>query len=391
MTERPLRVAVDARCLNTQHLRGMGKSLFELVRRTSAAGAVEWHLFGDRPDLPVHSPSPSVPFSLFETPGYRFRAWEQFGLPFKIWRMGRPDVDMLHAPGTVMPWWQPVPTAVTIHDTIPWTRTNPARTKGVYWDHLLPDAYRRARAIITISECSRRDIIALWPHLEPRMHVVPPGVDERYLSAAMGSGATIIGGQAVTEPYLLYFGGSDPRKRLDWALDVWRGVASTGVSLIVCGLEPAVHDGVHQSIPQNLLDRLFLAPFVDESSMPQLYMRAAAVLYPSLYEGFGLPVIESHAVGTPVLFSDVGSLSELKGPAAHVLPVDDMRAWVTAASAIVKARRDGSHPNDAARLWARQFSWDVYTQRTLAVYRAICQPGRKESRIPKRTLRGVAP
>jgi glycosyltransferase involved in cell wall biosynthesis len=391
MTERPLRVAVDARCLNTQHLRGMGKSLFELVRRTSAAGAVEWHLFGDRPDLPVHSPSPSVPFSLFETTGYRFHAWEQFGLPFKIWRMGRPDVDMLHAPGTVMPWWQPVPAAVTIHDTIPWTRTNPARTKGVYWDHLLPDAYRRARAIITISECSRRDIIALWPHLEPRMHVVPPGVDERYLSAAMESGATIIGGQAVTEPYLLYFGGRDPRKRLDWAIDVWQAVAATGVSLIACGLEPDIHDRVRQSIPQNLRDRLILAPFVDEASMPQLYMRAAAVLYPSLYEGFGLPVVESQAVGTPVLFSDVGSLSELKGPGAHVLPLHDMRAWVTAVSAAVNARRDGHHPNEAARRWARQFSWDVYTQRTLAVYRAICQPGRKEARIPKRTLRRIAP
>jgi glycosyltransferase involved in cell wall biosynthesis len=391
MTERPLRVAVDARCLNTDHLRGMGKSVFELVRRSSAVGAVEWHLFGDRPDQPIHSPSSSVHVSLFETRGYRVHMWEQLGLPFKIWRIGRAAVDMLHAPATVMPWWQPVPTAVTIHDTIPWMRTNPARPQGFYRDRLLPGAYRRASAIITISECSRRDIISLWPHLEPKTHVVPPGVDERYLAAARESGHTMIGERAVTEPYLLYFGGSDPRKRLDWALDVWRGVASTGVSLIVCGLEPAVHDGVRQSIPRNLLDRLFLAPFVDESSMPQLYMRAAAVLYPSLYEGFGLPVIESHAVGTPVLFSDVGSLSELKGPAAHVLPVDDMRMWVTAASAIVKARRDGSHSNDAARLWARQFSWDVYTQRTLAVYRTICRIGHKDVRLPKRTLDGVAP
>src|SRR3977135_1917499 len=198
--ERPLRVAVDARCLNTDHLRGMGKSMFELVRRTSAAGAVEWHLFGDRPDLPVHSPSPSVRFSLFGMRGYRFHSWEQLGLPLQLWRPGRSDVDMLHAPATVIPWWQPVPTAVTIHDTIPWMRTNPALTRGVYWDHLMPGAYRRARAIITISECSRRDIVALGPHLEPKMHIVPPGVDERYLGAARESGRTIIGGPARSHP-----------------------------------------------------------------------------------------------------------------------------------------------------------------------------------------------
>jgi glycosyltransferase involved in cell wall biosynthesis len=391
MTTRPLRVAVDARCLNTAHLRGMGKSLFELVRRTSADGAVEWHLFGDRPDQPVHSPSPTARFSVFETRGYRFHAWEQLGLPLKIWRAGRPRVDVLHAPATAAPWWQPVPTAVTIHDTIPWMPTNPPVLKGFYRDHLLPGAYRRARAIITISECSRRDIVSLWPHLEDKMHVVPPGVDERYLGSTMEAESAVIGGRAVGGPYLLYFGGSDPRKRLDWALEVWRAVAATGVSLVVCGLEAALHDHVRRSIPPELSDRLILAPFVPESEMPQLYMRAAAVLYPSLYEGFGLPAVEAQAVGTPVFFSDVGSLSELKGPAAHVVPVDDMRGWVTAVSAVVTARRDDPHPNDAARRWARQFSWDAYTQRTLAVYRAICRTGPKEARSPGRTFDEVAP
>jgi glycosyltransferase involved in cell wall biosynthesis len=120
-------------------------------------------------------------------------------------------------------------------------------------------------------------------------------------------------------------------------------------------------------------------------------MRAAAVLYPSLYEGFGLPALEAQAVGTPVFFSDVGSLSELKGPAAHVVPVDDMRGWVTAVSAAVTVRRDDPHPNDAARRWARQFSWDAYAQRTLAVYRAICRTGRKEARSPGRALDEVSP
>jgi len=100
-------------------------------------------------------------------------------------------------------------------------------------------------------------------------------------------------------------------------------------------------------------------------------MHAAAVLYPTIYEGFGLPVIEAQAVGTPVLFSDVGSLTELKGPGAVVLPVDDLPAWVRAVSDILQSRQGLQEPDRIARAWARQYSWDAYTERTLAVYDAV--------------------
>jgi glycosyltransferase involved in cell wall biosynthesis len=275
---------------------------------------------------------------------------------------------------------------VTINDTIPWTQSDPTLPPGFYRDRLLPAAYARASALVAISDCSRRDIVALWPHLTAKVHVVPLGVDERYLGATMESGPTIIGESTVTGPYLLYFGGSDPRKRLDWALDVWRAVAATGLSLVVCGLEATSHDRVRRSIPRELSDRLILAPFVPENTMPRLYMRAAAVLYPSLYEGFGLPALEAQAVGTPVLFSDVGSLSELKGPGAHVLPIGDMGAWIRAVSGIACARATSPRPDADARQWARRFSWDVYAQRIVAVYRSITRLGPGNVRLAKRTV-----
>jgi glycosyltransferase involved in cell wall biosynthesis len=368
MLERPLRVAVDARCLNVEHLRGMGKSLYEFITRTSVSGAVDWHLFANRPDLPMHVPNESCNVSVFETPGYRFAAWEQYSLPAAAARL---KVDVLHAPATTAPWWQPVPTVVTVHDAIPWqSQDDPHWRPGFYRDRVLPAAYHRASAVMTVSDTSRRDILARWPALKPKLHVVSPGVDERYLEAMPDRRPLVLGDREVKDPYLLYLGGADPRKRLMWALQAW-WTGGAQASMVVCGLEAGAHAQVRSSVPRHLQDKLILAPFVSEDDMPRLYMRAAAVLYPSLYEGFGMPVVEAQAVGTRVLFSDVGSLSELKGPGAIVLPVDDLQAWVRTIDLVLQARSTSYGPDRIARAWARQYSWDAYTDRTLAVYSSV--------------------
>ncbi|HUQ88888.1 MAG TPA: glycosyltransferase family 1 protein [Vicinamibacterales bacterium] len=368
MSERPLRIAVDARCLNVEHLRGMGKSLYELIARTSANGAIEWHMFGDRPDRPMHAPDQTCQVSVFETPGYRFASWEQYSLPAAAARL---NADLLHSPATTAPWWQPVPTVVTVHDAIPWQSDTDAFWRpGFYRDRVLPSAYQRASAVMTVSNTSRRDILARWPALQQKLHVISPGVDARYFDAEPDQQPIVLGDRAIDEPYLLYVGGSDPRKRLTWALQAWWTGAAQRASMVVCGLEARAHEQVRSSVPRELQDRLILAPFVSEADMPRLYMRAAAVLYPSLYEGFGMPVVEAQAVGTRVLFSDVGSLTELKGPGAVVLPVDDLDAWVRAIDEMLESR-SSSGPDRIARAWASQYSWDAYADRTLAVYHSV--------------------
>lgn len=368
MPDRRLRVAVDGRTLNTPHLRGIGKSVYELIRRTAATGAIEWHVFADRPDQPMQAPDGATAVSVFETRGFRFHAWEQWSLPRAARHCG---AGLLHAPGTSLPWWQPVPAIVTIHDTIPWQQRDGATTRDFYRDHLLPSAYHRAAAVITISQTSRNDILARWPALKPRLHVISPGVDERYLDAQPDRAPIVIGEREVAEPYLLYFGGADPRKRLMWALQAWWRGGADRSTLVVCGLEAGAHAEFRKSVPRELQHKVILAPFLNEEALPRIYMRAAAVLYPSLYEGFGLPAVEAQAVGTPVLFSAVGSLAELNGPGAIVLPVDDLDAWARAVTNLLDARVVHFGPDRIARAWAGQYSWDAYVERTLAVYDSV--------------------
>jgi alpha-1,3-rhamnosyl/mannosyltransferase len=105
--------------------------------------------------------------------------------------------------------------------------------------------------------------------------------------------------------------------------------------------------------------------------MPALYQNAVAVLYPTQYEGFGLPALEAQAVGTPVLFSDVSSLSELKGPGAVIMPPNDLDAWVGTCRNLMAARAEAPEPDQTARAWARRFSWDSFAKRTVEVYRDV--------------------
>jgi glycosyltransferase involved in cell wall biosynthesis len=368
--ERALHIALDARSLNTEYLRGTGKSLYELVSRTAATGSIRWHLLAARSDCSVHVPPlEDIRVSVLTAPATNAFAWEQWSLPAEARRLG---VDVLHAPTTTMPWWQPVPTVVTIHDTALWQHEDPAWPSAFYRDRLLPSAYRRAGAIMTVSNTARRDILARWPELKPRLHVVSPGVDERFLEAQPDRQPIVVGDCVVKEPYLVYVGGTDAYQRLSWALQTWWNGGDKSASLVVCGVDPAKHEIVRRLIPPEYQERLIVAPHVDENEMPRLFMRAAAVLYPSLGHGFGFPVIEAQAVGTRVLFSDVGSLGELKGPGAVVLPVDDLQAWVRAADIIVQSARDGRGPDRIARAWADQYSWDSYVKRTLAVYDSVC-------------------
>jgi len=364
-----MQVALDGRVLNREHIRGIGRCVYELIMRGSSRHGIQWRLFADRPELPWHVPPvTNVKKEIFECRGYRLHTWEQWELPR---RLARGNVHLFHGPASQLPWRQPVPSVVTIHDTIPWQQNEPGWRRGWYTDWVLPRAFRKAAAVITISECSRQDILRLWPALANRLHVIPNGVGDAYLNVDSHELPESLVALGVRRPYILYFGGTIPRKRLPWAIEVLDRLNDSRVDLVLCGISRDEHDAVQRGLKPELRRRVCIAPFVSDIDLPALYQNAIAVLYPTLYEGFGLPALESQAVGTPVLFSAVGSLVELAGPGAVVLPTYDMDAWVNTCRELVRQRASVSSPDLTARRWARQYSWDVYTDRTIRVYNDV--------------------
>ena len=361
-------IGVDARALTVDHLRGMGNYLCGMIGALAGDSSLAWQFFSDRPDLPFHSPLPAqhlAALAAFDCPGFRFHTWEQAVLPFEAQRR---RIDVLHCAGNSAPLWQPVPMVITIHDTMIWDR-NEAIVAGFYRDTLLPRAFARAAAIITISEQSKRDILRLWPALAPTLHVIPHGVDPGFLAAQPVPLDDVLQKAGIRAPYLLYCGGAMPRKRLAWATEIFAALDNPSLQLVVLGVPEAAHAATRETLAPELRARVCFAPFLSQALMPRLYQNAAALLYPTLYEGFGFPALEAQAVGTPVLMSALGSLAELVGPGAVVLEPEDRAGWIAAAHHAVEARRNGASPNDMARRWARRFTWEASAAAHLALYR----------------------
>ncbi len=364
-----LRIGIDGRCLNTDHLRGMGKYVFEMIAHANSLTKVAWHFFADRPDTPFYNPPNLVSLvELFEVKGHRFHAWEQLGLPWRAWRTG---VQVLHCTASALSYWQPIPTIVTLHDTLAWQEIEPRTYERWYLRHLVPSALRKCTAVITISEASRRDILSLWPWLEAKLHVIPHGVSDAYLNARTEPLSSQLLEVTGRRPYLLYIGGVLERKRFSWAVKVLEHIGAPHLQLLACGFTDEERDRARGLLEPHLRNQVIFLPFIEENAMVGLYQHAIAVLYPTLYEGFGFPALEAQAVGTPVLFSALGSLGELEGPAAEILSPEDLESWVQTCRRLLSERGEKAVPNDAARKWARRFSWEASAARHLELYTNI--------------------
>lgn len=362
-----LHVGMVARTLNVPHLRGTGRYVQEVLRNVRPQDEISWTVYGHNPAVPFRVPEPLQGHSeVFDFRGDRFQLWEQLGLPL---RLRGTDVQLLHCAENTAPIWQPVPTIVTIHDTVPWEEPTQGLTHH-YLHHVQNIALRRCAAVITISESSRRDIAARWPFLADRLTIIPHGIADEFFSDTRAPLPDTVTSALAGAPYLLYLGGAQKRKRFDWALELLARCGREDLHLVGCGFGAGTQP--LDAIPPALRGRVHFTPFLQDAELVTLYRGAAAAIYPTLYEGFGFPAVEAQAAGTPVLFSPVSSLVDLVGPLAWTNAPLDFEAWLASLQQILQlpahARAERA---EQARAWVRQFSWRRSAERHLEVYRDV--------------------
>jgi len=228
--------------------------------------------------------------------------------------------DLLHAQYNAPPYC-PRPYVVSIHD-IGWVRYPelfPPAMRGRL-NALTPGTLRRAARVFTLTEAIRREIVEVYGTSVEKIDVVAPGVDPRYfvrhtpdaLQAARAK-------YALPEDFVLYVGAVQPRKNLARLAEAFARLKDRGLphALVVAGKRGWLSDDVMKPIEaMNLGERLRFTGYVDSDDLPTLMAAASAFAYVSVYEGFGLPVLEAMACGTPVLASDAAAIQEVAGNAA---------------------------------------------------------------------------
>lgn len=294
------------------------------------------------------------------------------------------DADVAHVPYWAPPMVPSVPTVVTIHDLIPLLLRDYRGGPLVrFYTALVSTTAQNAALALTDSEASRQDIIAHLKLPDERVRVVYLAADERYAPAPAPDDATVRARYGLPEQYVLYLGGFDVRKNVATVLGTYRWAGpliGDDCPLVIAGRLPE-QDAAFAPDPRRLAQQQGVERFVrfidflPEADKPALYRGAVAFVFPSRYEGFGLPPLEALACGTPVVGSDVSSIPEVVGNAGVLLPPDDAEGM---AGALIQLATDEEFHTELSRralAQAARFSWEHAAQETFAAYQNILQPG----------------
>ncbi|HXA84258.1 MAG TPA: glycosyltransferase family 1 protein [Candidatus Dormibacteraeota bacterium] len=369
--KKPIRLAWD-NCFARRNLTGTGVYAARLLEHLARAPDLTLESFSGWPNT-VRGDSSMR--RAFQTAGSL--TWTHLALPARLWKRG---FDLLHAPAFIAPLASPCPVVITMHDiTYLLYPSHFANWWIRYMKSVVPITVRSAAAIICGSEHSKRDIVQAYALKPGKVYVVPYGVDhQRFHPAAVldRSWARQLG---IREGYVLHVGELSHRKNIPTLLRAIGYLRERGTwgdrQLVLAGTEaPGMigADEIHKTILQLELSKsVVLAGRVADEYLPGLYAQASLLVMPSLYEGFGFPVLESMAAGTPVVASNVSSLPEVAGEAAILLSPHEVEGLANAIAHVIFNPGVAAELRSKGLARAQQFNWQRTAAETVQVYRSV--------------------
>jgi glycosyltransferase involved in cell wall biosynthesis len=345
---------------------GVQRSAYEIVSRLILGNGVDFRL------ISPHSAGGATTLPI-ERRGHirQGHLWEQLEVPGIVRRVGKKCV--LYNPMTS----GPVAVSrqvVTMHDLFPvehpeWFSRAFAAWYRWLWPRLLP----RAARIVANSDYTRDRVLEYYGLPEEKVVTCHFAQDERFIPPSEEEAAHFRAEQGLPERYLLYIGSIEPRKNLKTLAAAWKRTAARaeGVKLVIAGgaARKAVFNAA-DSGAETLNDPSILLPgYVPDEHLPLLYGAAEAFTLPSLAEGFGLPVLEAMACGTPVLCSDRTALPEIAGEAARLVPALETEAWTGAIDEVLSNPGLRDRMSQDGLRQAEEFSWT----RTVSKVRSLLE------------------
>lgn len=308
--------------------------------------------------------------------------WEQIIQPAVLVSQ---QIDLLHAPAFVVPLLSVCPTVVTIHDLSfihfpeafrPWKR--------LYLSRFTAWSVRKAQRVIAVSESTRQDVISCFGLPAGQVEVVHNGVDGRFRPLPEADVESFRLRRGLPGRFILFIGTLEPRKNLETLLRAfalllakYRNSPGDLPRLIIGGAKGWYYERVFATVEELELTRYVIFPgYITQEELPWWYGAATLFVYPSYYEGFGLPVLEAMRCGTPVITSNASALAEVAGEAGLLVEPMDAEGL---AEAIYRLLQDGTSSAQLRQLGldrSARFSWERTARETASVYRRVLGSGR---------------
>lgn len=305
------------------------------------------------------------------------RAWVLTSLTKRLW-FGNPKIDVLFSPSHYSPVLSPIKSVIYLMD-MSFERFGTEYFTSYDINQLkkwTPISVRKAKKVLTISEFSKNEIVKLYGTSPEKIEVVYPAYDKNIFHGKIPKTkqAAIRKKYNINGSYLLYWGTLQPRKNISRLIEAFSKLKESRLKLVIVGKKGWLYEQIlDQSKRLGIENRVIFTGFAPMDDLPALIKSSRAFVLPSLYEGFGMPVVEAQAVGVPVVVSRVSSLPEVAGESA--IYIDDPNSVDSIVSALEKAIN--LSPKDRNTLIkegkdnAKRFDWDVSAQKIISILKNV--------------------
>ncbi len=356
---------------------GMGKYIMELVNRVPKDDLENTYLIyvseENKPFFNISERNVSIKkVSKIWTHPFLKIFWEQLFLPISLWKN---NVNIYHAPGFVLPLFKSenIKYVVTVADMTFFSHPQyHMAKKNFYFQQLIPYSLQKAEKIIVISESTRNDIIKITKINPAKIQTIHLGVDDIFEKKKKAACQHIQGKYGIKHPYILFVGMLEPRKNIEGLIKAFSSAERKGYRLVIVGKKGWMYESIFALIKKlNIEEEIIFTGYVPDEELPYLYSAATCFVYPSFYEGFGIPVIEAMACGCPVITSRNSSLQEIAGAAAILIDPYNVGSIKKAIESCVMDKGYCEKMVQRGFVQAKKFQWASMAKETRALYTSI--------------------